>query len=69
MTRNEINLKNYITIKEAAAFLGVNPMTLRNWDKQGKLKSRRHPALPPFVIQSVSRIFRGFGCYFYPAIA
>lgn len=37
------NLKGYITIKEAAAFLGVNPMTLRNWDKQGKLKSRRHP--------------------------
>ncbi len=37
------NLKNYITIKEAAAFIGVNPMTLRNWDKQGKLKSRRHP--------------------------
>ena len=43
MTRNEINLKDYITIKEAAAFLGVNPMTLRNWDKQGKLKSQRHP--------------------------
>ncbi len=37
------NLKGYITIKEAAAFLGVNPMTLRNWDNQGKLKSRRHP--------------------------
>ncbi len=37
------NLQSYITIKEAAAFLGVNPMTLRNWDKQGKLKSRRHP--------------------------
>ena len=37
------NLKNYITIKEAAAFLGVNPMTLRNWDNQGKLKSHRHP--------------------------
>ncbi len=37
------NLKQYTTIKEAAAFIGVNPMTLRNWDKQGKLKSRRHP--------------------------
>ena len=37
------NLKDFITIKEAAAFLGVNPMTLRNWDKQGKLKSHRHP--------------------------
>ncbi len=43
MDKNENNLKDYITIKEASAFLGVNPMTLRNWDKQGKLKSRRHP--------------------------
>ena len=34
------NLKRYITIKEAAAILGIDPMTLRNWDKQGKLKSR-----------------------------
>ena len=29
----------------------------------------RETALPPFVIQSVSRISRGFGCCFYPAIA
>ncbi len=43
MDKNPVNLKDYITIKKAAAFLGVNPMTLRNWDKQGKLKSRRHP--------------------------
>ena len=37
------NLRAYITVKEAAAFLGVNPMTLRNWDNQGKLKSYRNP--------------------------
>jgi len=35
--------RNYITIKEAAEILGVNPMTLRRWDKKGKLKSSRHP--------------------------
>lgn len=35
--------KNYITIKEAAEILGVNPMTLRRWDKKGKLKAFRHP--------------------------
>jgi len=34
--------KNYITIKEAAEILGVNPMTLRRWDKKGKLKAARH---------------------------
>lgn len=35
--------KNYITIKEAAEILGVSPMTLRRWDKKGKLKASRHP--------------------------
>jgi len=35
--------KNYITIKEAAEILGVSSMTLRRWDKKGKLKAFRHP--------------------------
>lgn len=34
---------NYITIKDAAKILGVSKVTLRNWDKQGKLKAHRHP--------------------------
>ena len=38
-----INLKNYLTVKDAAQFLGVNPTTLRRWDKRGKLKTARHP--------------------------
>jgi PAS domain S-box-containing protein len=33
----------YLTVGEAADFLGVSPWTLRNWDKAGKLKPRRHP--------------------------
>ena len=33
----------YITIKQAAKILGVSPLTLRNWDKNGKLKAHRHP--------------------------
>ncbi|MDQ5949332.1 MAG: hypothetical protein QG589_458 [Patescibacteria group bacterium] len=33
----------YITIKQASAILGVSPLTLRNWDKNGKLKAHRHP--------------------------
>lgn len=32
-----------ITIKQAAALLGVTPLTLRNWDKSGKLTAFRHP--------------------------
>ncbi len=36
-------LKDYLTVGEAAAFLGVSPTTLRNWDRSGKLKAHRHP--------------------------
>lgn len=35
--------RKYLTIKEAAEMLGVTPLTLRNWDKQGKLVAYRHP--------------------------
>jgi DNA (cytosine-5)-methyltransferase 1 len=35
--------KKYYTIKQAAKLLGVTPLTLRNWDKKGKLKAYRHP--------------------------
>ncbi len=28
---------------EAANILGVSKITLRNWDKSGKLKAHRHP--------------------------
>lgn len=33
----------YFSIKEAAEILGVSPLTLRNWDKSGKFKAKRHP--------------------------
>lgn len=33
----------FMTIKAAATYLGVSPLTLRNWDKQGKLPATRHP--------------------------
>lgn len=35
--------RKYITIKEAAYVLGVSPLTLRNWDKNGKFPAQRHP--------------------------
>ena len=35
--------KKYLSIKEAAEYLGVTPLTLRNWDKKGKLSPTRHP--------------------------
>ena len=36
--------KKYYTIKQAAKIIGVTPLTLRNWDKNNKLKPYRHPA-------------------------
>lgn len=35
--------KLYITIKQASSILDVSPLTLRNWDKNGKMKAHRHP--------------------------
>jgi excisionase family DNA binding protein len=43
MQRKSGALKNYLTIKEAADFLGVTPETLRNWDRAGKMRAARHP--------------------------
>src|SRR5688572_17254997 len=37
------SLPQLITIKEAAKLLCVTPLTLRNWDRDGKLKALRHP--------------------------
>lgn len=36
-------LSAYLTIKEAAEFLGVSLNTLRNWGQQGKVAMHRHP--------------------------
>lgn len=38
------NLQEYLTIKEAAEFLGVTANTLRNWGAAGKIPEYRHPA-------------------------
>ena len=43
MSKEENILSEYMTVKEAAKYLGVSPMTLRRWDKKGKLKAKRHP--------------------------
>jgi excisionase family DNA binding protein len=37
------NLAEYLTVGQAAGELGVSRGTLRNWDRAGKLKPRRHP--------------------------
>lgn len=37
------NLKNYLFVSQAAEYIGVTPLTLRNWDKSGKLTAVRNP--------------------------
>ena len=37
------NLREFLTVKEAADYLGVTATTLRNWDRQGKFTAYRHP--------------------------
>jgi excisionase family DNA binding protein len=34
---------NLISISEAASILSVSKLTLRNWDRDGKLTALRHP--------------------------
>lgn len=36
-------LRGLLKISDAAAFLGVSPQTLRNWDQTEKLAAIRHP--------------------------
>lgn len=35
--------QRYFTLKQTAKVLGVTQQTLRNWDKQNKLRSVRNP--------------------------
>ncbi len=38
-----LNLDGYLTVGQAAKFLGVSGSTPRNWDRAGKLSAVRHP--------------------------
>ncbi len=38
-----VNLQNYLRIKQAAGFIGVSESTLRNWERNGKITTYRHP--------------------------
>jgi excisionase family DNA binding protein len=41
--RTARSFREYLTVKQAAEFLGVSADTLRNWDDSGKLRALRHP--------------------------
>lgn len=35
--------KQFLNVKQVAKILGVTPLTVRNWDKKGKLQAYRNP--------------------------
>ena len=35
--------KQFLSVKQVAKILGVTPLTIRNWDKKGKLQAFRNP--------------------------
>ena len=39
-----VKLNEYLTVAEAAAYLGCSADTLRRYDRSNKLPARRHPA-------------------------
>ena len=41
--KNDKSISDYLTVAQAAELLGVSGTTLRNWDRQGKLKASRNP--------------------------
>lgn len=49
------NLKDYIIVSQAAKLIGVNPETLRRWDRAGKLKAYRHP-ISGYRLYSISSL-------------
>jgi DNA repair protein RadD len=39
----DAGLKDYLTVQQAAKYVGVSAQTLRRWDAEGKVRSVRHP--------------------------
>ena len=35
--------KKYLTVNEVARIIGITPLTVRNWDKKGRLTAHRNP--------------------------
>ncbi len=38
-----MKIDDYLKIRDAALMVGVSPGTLRNWERQGKLRAFRNP--------------------------
>ena len=47
-----INLDEFLTVKRAAAFLGVSPNTIRNWDRDEKIPGLSSSVEPVPIVQA-----------------
>ena len=52
--------KQFLNVKQVARLLEVTPLTVRNWDKAGKLIAYRHPVnnYRSYKIEDVELILR-----------
>lgn len=59
---------NFLTVGEVAELLGVTKTTLRNWDKIGKLKPKRHPDndYRQYSIEDVKHVLEENGVLYLP---
>jgi DNA-binding transcriptional MerR regulator len=55
-------LDGCLTVSQTARLLGVAPSTLRDWDRSGKLRARRHPVngYRMYPGEQVERLVRRF---------
>ena len=53
-------LDSFLTVTEAAEYLGVSANTIRNWGRDGKIKEHRHPInnYRLFKIADLDRLLR-----------
>jgi len=53
--------KKYLTVREVAQIMGVAPLTVRNWDKKGRLIAYRHPVnnYRLYKIEDIEILMRG----------
>ncbi|HAU07531.1 MAG: Transcriptional regulator, MerR family [Candidatus Yanofskybacteria bacterium GW2011_GWF1_44_227] len=53
--------KKFLSVKDVAQILGVSPLTVRNWDKAGKLSAYRHPVnnYRMYKIEDIEILMRG----------
>jgi len=53
-------LDEYLTVKQAAEYVGVAPNSLRNWDAAGKIPVYRHPVsnYRLFKVADLKRLLR-----------